>query len=91
MSLLSNGRSLILGAFWLEFSYQTTDAPLLTSTLLLFVVINILYIYIMLSRAPLDVILDIQYHAKGSRLDHSIVVLRIELPKLSQSFLHNSH
>ena len=37
MSMLRNGRSLILGALWLEFPYQTTNAPL-PSTLLLLVI-----------------------------------------------------
>ena len=37
MSMLRNGRSLILGALWLEFPYQTTYAPL-PSTLLLLVI-----------------------------------------------------
>ena len=35
ISMLRNGRSLILGTIWLEFSYQTTDAPLPSTLLLL--------------------------------------------------------
>ena len=35
--MLRNGWSLILGALWLEFPYQTTNAPL-PSTLLLLVI-----------------------------------------------------